>query len=446
MITAVIGRQFLAAYNEKHGLALSVDDYFSEHFVPLFFDHPKYLMDGGNAPLSNPKFKKGTYPDAPDRAVRKERWFKLLAENPGGSSPLGFPTLDPQATTSGQVSTTAGLAVSTEEAMFSWLGGALGIGMQGAVSLLVPVPAVLLAVEEGWHEYRRLLTERPELRPNQINTWNGQWLRHRSKSGGVVEVYDSDTFSVSDGVMSVETTPWLDVLLALARLLPAEARLLTVYAYSLGQMNTTIGFVPVDLSGVRSPILLYKKLFGDEEYARNTAFILSAYGTEFGFRKACAAGAIGTYALLPKGLRGLMPSANGKDKLPSFQKATDQQVVTYHVYITWLLAMLNDDSLWSRAQEAADLLYLHASGGKKIGKSGDTAVKAVLEAASRKQFIAALTVVVAAANAQQLDELRSLAQRVDTMPPDNYGYFLTLVRFCYALAERQPAVQQQLSL
>ena len=62
MITSVIGRQFLAAYNAAHGLNLSVAEYFEERFIPLFFDHPKYIMHGGNSRLSNPPFKKRAVP------------------------------------------------------------------------------------------------------------------------------------------------------------------------------------------------------------------------------------------------------------------------------------------------------------------------------------------------------------------------------------------------
>jgi hypothetical protein len=442
MITSVIGRQFLAAYNAAHGLRLSVAEYFEERFIPLFFDHPKYIMHGANSRLSNPPFKKGQYPDQADRTKRIGELLKFIREDPAGSSPVGFPSTDVLATTSGQVSGAA-MPTTPDEVMLSWVGGALGVGVQGALSLLIPVPAVLLALEKGWHVYRRLLTDRSELRPNQVNTWNGQWLRHYVDAYGLPDKAPlrAEAFSVDKGIMSAETAPWTDVLFALVKLLPPDARTQTVYVYNLGQTNTTVGFVPVDLAGIRKPFDLYRKLFGEGEYTTNRSIIQNLFGSGFGFRKACQAGAIGTYALLPKGLRGLMPATKPgeKSKLPDFSKTDNALTVTYHVYISWLLAMLNDDTLWSRAEEAADLLVLHRGAGKKLSRGNANAVDDVLQAGNRRNFIVALTTVVENAPADTLDQFKGLAQRVDTMPPDNFPYFLTLVRFCYALADRRQA-------
>lgn len=441
MITAVIGRQFLAAYNAAHGLRLSVAEYFEERFIPLFFDHPKYIMHGGNSRLSNPPFKKGQYPDAADRNKRIGELLTFIRADPAGSSPVGFPSTDVLATTSGQVSG-AMMPVSAEEVMLSWIGGALGVGVQGGLSLLIPVAEVLLALEKGWHVYRRHLTERTEQRPNQVNTWNGQWLAHYAPKPGAAEEtpLNASAYATDKGVLSVETAPWTEVLLALMELLPTVARTQTVYVYNLGQTNTTIGFVPVDVAGVGKPFELYQKLFGEGEYVENQAFIRALFGSGFGFRKACQAGAIGTYALLPKGLRGLMPAPRPgeKTKLPDFNKTDKTLLVTYHVYISWLLAMLNDDTLWSRAEEAADLLVLHKSADKKINTSSSNEVAEVLQASNKKALIAALTPIIKKVPLEKADSVKSLAQRIDAMPHENLSYFVTLVRFCYALADRRP--------
>lgn len=454
MITSVIGRQFLAAYNAAHDLHLSVAEYFEERFIPLFFDHPKYLTEGGNSPLGNSlgKLKKvsSDYRMPPnERAERIKALLDKIYKNPAGSSPIGFHTTDPESTTSGQVSSVT-MNPNTEEAMLSWIGAALGIGVKGGLMLLVPVDEILLSVERGWHRYRRLLTERVEMRPNQATTWNGQWVRQFTRNDLTDEPENapflSDVFSVDKGVMSVETIPWTEVLLPLAKLLPNKN--LTVYIYKLGGTgNTTVGFIPVDLSGLNKPISVYQKLFGEEEYSKNQVLIKSVFSTGFALDKICRMGAIGTYALLPKGLRGLMPAAKPgeKTKLPDFSKTDNSLTVTYHVYISWLLAMLNDDTLWSRAEEAADLLVLHRGAGKKLSRGNANAVDEVLQASNRRNFIIALTTVVENAPADTLDQFRGLAQRVDTMPPDNFPYFLTLVRFCYALADRRQAAAPALT-
>jgi hypothetical protein len=61
MIAATIGRTFLKAYNEKNKKELTAKQFFKEEYVKVFFDHPKYMMSGGNSPLENPKisWKKG---------------------------------------------------------------------------------------------------------------------------------------------------------------------------------------------------------------------------------------------------------------------------------------------------------------------------------------------------------------------------------------------------
>jgi len=457
MITTVIGRQFLTAYNAAHGLHLSVADYFEERFIPLFFDHPKYLTEGGNSPLGNSlgKLKKvsSDYRIPPhERVERINSLLSKIYQNPAGSSPIGFHTTDPEATTSGQVSGVT-MNPTTEEAMLSWVGAALGIGVKGGLLFLIPVDEVLLLVERGWHVYRRLLTERAEIRPNQANTWNGQWMRQCSRVDLSGEPEDSpfpsDVFSVDKGIMSVETVPWTEILLPLAKLLPVK--LLTVYIYKLGGTgNTTVGFIPVDLSGLKRPIDVYQKLFGKDEYSRNQVLINNIFSTGFSLDKVCRMGTIGTYALLPKGLRGVMPASKpgGKTKQPDFSKNDNSLTVTYHVYISWLLAMLNDETLWSRAEEAADLLVLHKrSTDKKTSTVPANEVTEVLQANSRKAFIAALIPIAQKAPDDRAAMVRSLAQRVDTMPPDNLPYFVTLMRFCYALAERpKPATQPQTAL
>jgi hypothetical protein len=437
MITAVIGRQFLAAYNAAHGLRLSVTEYFEERFIPLFFDHPKYVMHGGNSRLSNPPFKKGQYPEAPERSRRIGEWLAFMQRDPAGSSPVGFPSTDLLATTSGQVSG-ALMPITSEEAMLSWVGGALGVGVQGALSLLIPVDAVLLAIEAGWHRYRQLLTDQPELRPNQVNTWNGQWLGHYTTALGdpATTVMPTDTFSVDKGIMSVETAPWPAVLLALGKILPADARTLTVYVYNLGQTNTTVGFVPVDLSGIRGLGALYRKLFGESEYNTNRAYIDATLGSGFGFRRACQAGAIGIYALQPKGLRGIMPQAGaGKEnKLPTWKKDDQTLRVQFHIYQTWLLAMLDKPDLWEESEKAARLLLAYESGAGKLKANRSNDVLAVLKAATKHQFLQALEPIIRASESPA--EAVALARSIHYLPEDNIKYYITLIRLRYAELDR----------
>ena len=53
MYATTIGRTFLKAYNCKFKTEYTARSFFEDMFVPLFFDHHKYMMTAGNSPLEN---------------------------------------------------------------------------------------------------------------------------------------------------------------------------------------------------------------------------------------------------------------------------------------------------------------------------------------------------------------------------------------------------------
>lgn len=452
MITSVIGRQFLAAYNAAYGLNLSVAEYFEERFIRLFFDHPKYLMEGGNSKLGNGfgKFKTVTreYLMPPyERQVRIKAFLKMMLDNPAGSSPLGYHTIDFGKISSSQVSNVT-QDPTTEEAMLSWVGGALSIGVEGGLLILIPIAEVLLKIEEGWHTYRNLQTQQQSLRPNQITTWNGQWLNHYSSliEKSASSPLPATAYSVDKGVISVATISWVKVLAALTKLINDSEKPITSYVYKLaGKGNTTVGFVSMDLAGFRKLGIFYRRLFGDSEYASNQQLINEVFGSGFGFERACQSGAIGIYALLPEGLKGIRANHITAKKLPKSNVAEKNNsvfLVSTHTYITWLIAMMKDESLtlWARAQEAGELLVQHQGGGRHINTTNANAVNEVIQASSHRLFIEALRALIKSASTSNLDKLENLAQEVDKMPRDNFPYFHTLIKFCYDLANRRQEI------
>ena len=143
------------------------------------------MMTAGNSPLENPKLSwddmiKGKKPfETPEqRKIRFEKLIKKIEESEADASiARGYASLDVTATTSGQV-TDLKLPNSQEEIYTSWIGDALGIGVQGGFSILFSNKEILLDIFEGWKLYRTSLNETTMLKGNQINTWNGQWLSH----------------------------------------------------------------------------------------------------------------------------------------------------------------------------------------------------------------------------------------------------------------------------
>ena len=435
MITSNIGKIFLDAYNEKYGTSYDARTFFLEQFYPLFFDQNKYMMTAGNSPLENPKLSwddmiKGKKPfETPEqREIRFEKLIKKIEESEADASiARGYASLAVTATTSGQV-TDLKLPNSQEEIYTSWIGDALGIGVQGGFSILFSNKEILLDIFEGWKLYRKCLNETSMLKGNQINTWNGQWLSHYydpREYNADMPLAGYNPFNVNkDGIISIDTQTWTMILIGISKKY-RNAQILG-YIYSIGQTNTTIGFIPFDLTQIRRPIHLYEKIFGMSN-GRNAE---SLWGTAIGFKTACTYGAIGIKAMEPKGLRDYVYSKGDKvPKQPKTPKNEDEQI-NFNVYKIWILAMLNNDELWEKSQELAELLNEASSDkDKSISTKRKNLVETMLNATNKKQFIAAAAEVVSFIG--KIDEFKGIVKEIHGMPTDNVPYFLTLLRFQY---------------
>src|SRR5690606_18765217 len=109
----------------------------------------------------------------------------------------------------------------------------------------------------------------------------------------------------------------------------------------------------------------YSELFGENDFLDSTTKISKMYGTAHSFRSACQKGVIGTSALEPKDLAQYMQTRQGKTKTPDFVKADQEKTISFKVYQTWLLAMLNNKELWDHANDAAQAYLEYVEGSKK---------------------------------------------------------------------------------
>ena len=375
-------------------------------------------MIKGKKPFETPEQRKNRF----------EKLIKKIEESEADASiARGYASLDVTATTSGQV-TDLKLPNSQEEIYTSWIGDALGIGVQGGFSILFSNKEILLDIFEGWKLYRTSLNETTMLKGNQINTWNGQWLSHYYDT----REYDADMplagynpFNVNkDGIISIDTQTWTKILIGISKKY-RNAQILG-YIYSIGQTNTTIGFIPFNLNQIRRPIHLYEKIFGMSN-GRNAE---SLWGTAIGFKTACTYGAIGIKAMEPKGLRDYVCSKGDKvPKQPKTPKNEDEQI-NFNVYKIWILAMLNNDDLWEKSQELAELLNEASyNKDKSISTKPKNLVEAMLNATNKKLFVEAATEVIPFIN--KIDEFKGIVKEIHSMPTDNVPYFLTLLRFQY---------------
>ena len=434
MYASVIGKIFLDEYNRRHGTNFTAKEYFEKEFIPLFFDHPKYLMKAGNAPLDNPKIKKGTFPDEAERADRIRKTIDLIESSPEASSAIGYPSADLTATTSGQVSSLK-LPITPENVYLSWIGGGLGVGVNGGLAFYFQDAQVLMDIFSGWKLYRQWLNETTQLKGNQIETWNGQWLAH---------YYDPDIFDFSSGPSSGEalksdekllkltTQQWVKILLRAAQKYPDTTML--SYVFSLGQTNRTLGFIPVNLPEVNRPINLYKKYFGENQFLKDTKEIENIYANNYGLFKACEMGSIGLKALEPKALRDYMPY--GKNIIPVYSDLEKEQI-TFRTYLVWVCAMLNNEQLIEQAEKAAKIFLSFASDSVRTTTTKTRAVEELLKSTSPRKFIDGLVEIIEKSSFEIGNDLNALVTELNKMPRDNFSYFITLIRFKYAYLNRK---------
>lgn len=271
MYTSTIGKIFLKAYNRKYQKEHTGKSFFIEVFVPLFFDHQKYMMTARNSPLENPKLSwgdmiKGKKPfETPEqRRARIDKMIrKIESEEADASIAVGYGVSDNTAATTGQV-TNINFSDNKENVYLSWIGDGLGIGVSGGLTISFNYEQILLDIFDGWKYYRDYLERYPWMKGNQINTWNAHWIVHRYDD----YLYDVDNPTsgmnpvapVEGEIVNLPTISWVPVVMGIARYFPIDN--LVGYLYSIGKSNTTIGFMPFRLQDIISIEHLYSKMFG----------------------------------------------------------------------------------------------------------------------------------------------------------------------------------------
>lgn len=435
MITSTIGKIFLDAYNKKFGTNYDAKTFFLEVYYPLFFDSNKYLQWVQNSPFVQTKKEQKVETLTSDE--RKEKLDIFLAKvdeckTPDASIAPGFPASEEKefATTSGQV-TNLEFPISQDNIFLSWIGSSLSIGLSGGY-LLVSDEEILLDLFEGWKLYRKVLDETAKLKGNQINAWNGQWISHK---------YDKDYYhdcpmanfnpyeTTKDG-MSVTTISWTKVLIRIAQHFKSKKLLGYFYGFDTKRkLPITFGFIPINLESIKRPIDLYQKLFGMKDNEDDKAETL--WGSEYGLKGSCKLGVIGIKAMQPEGLKQYMIADNNKSvKLPKYKDEDKEQTIKYRTYKIWLLAMLNNEELWTKSQEFAQTLQVYVKKDKKLSTKRGNMVQNILTCTSKKAFLLALSEI--ASDIESFNKIEENAKIIHMMPTDNVPYYLTLIRFHYA--------------
>ncbi|RTQ53397.1 hypothetical protein EJV47_01250 [Hymenobacter gummosus] len=443
MYTSYIGRRFLTLWNERTGHDLSARQFFDEHLHPLFFAHDKYLQWVPNSPFAQKVAQKDLVGGASAAAIQLEKLHRNVQELPPDASfVVGFPAAGTAGTTSGQVSG-VGPVVAADDIYCSWIGGALGIGVSGGLSLLLDEDDVLWTLYEGWPHYRAYLSQRPGLKGNQIDTWNGRWLTHAfdeyfDPSEPTAHFHFDAALVTKDGSSSITTQRWIDVLFALTQ---RYQRRLTAYVYSLAQTNRTIGFVPLELQQIDDLHQLAQRLFQLSPAVRDWQQLRKLYETHYSFARACEQGSIGLAAIEPAKLQEYMP---GKDRKISPKTEADR--IQLDIYQLWIIAMLNNQELYGVADRLADALlqFAHRDDGRNAGRAKTNANQQVEQVfvKHRPAFIEKLTDLLSTVKSEEpyCSVFDEVVRHIMGMPVDNFPLFIILTRFRYVARQGATAL------
>ncbi|MFN3380600.1 MAG: hypothetical protein ACK41O_14180, partial [Runella zeae] len=201
------------------------------------------------------------------------------------------------------------------------------------------------------------------------------------------------------------------------------------------QMNTTIGFISVELPAVRFLNDLYQQISRESSVIKNTDSLETLYDTALGFQKACELGKIGIPALEPSHLREYMPSNRGEGKpFKAPKDDNDPIIITYNLYQTWIIAMLNNQQLIELTKKIASVLKDFANQGDRSKTTKSRSVDELLKAQNRKQFIEQLAKMLEE-NKENADQFDQLTDTVVLMPTTDFPLFIALLKLKYAVAQ-----------
>lgn len=463
MFTITVGNTFLKEYNRRNRTQYSPKEFYEEVFFEIFFNHPKYLWWVQNSPYVQGISKKKPFFEANERAEKLEQvQEKIESGERDASFVIGYSASEVKsfATTSGLV-TDLEIKISDDDVYLSWIGGALILGLEGGVGVLFDDPEICYETFEGWKVYRKYLNDPvlDRLRPNQIHTWNGQWLTYKLgrefrpdfnfdtlKSEGV--------FKVDTDKIEVETIPWTRMFFSLSNRFPNEEKLGNIF--SLGQTNKTFGFYPFYFKSARKLVEIYQKLFSEESYAMNKHEFESLFGKHI--KRSCELGAIGLQALEPKNLSKYFgKDSNLKLREPNYSRKKSESdedyrerqqklkekdnlnLITFQTYKTWLIAMItkNKEELLDYTSDIAKALVKYREGARGTERK-NLLEKKLFATTKKRDFLKALNDIVTDSSVEKdiIEQMKELRDRVFLMNDEDFSYLALLLKFDYAYQER----------
>jgi len=465
MYTTTVGKTFLAEYNRRNNKNYTAQLFFKEVLHPLFFGHPKYMFWPQNSPFV--QMKGGQKIHILSDEERQEKLLKLEEKIVNGdrdaSIAITYPASEAKefATTSGAI-TDMDTIIEEEDVYFSWIGGCLSLGVAGGYAILFNDADITYATFEGWSVYRRYLNDpaTATLPPNKIVTWNGQWITFRlgkkyASDFDFIALKKQGFFDVKENEIITNTVAWSKLFFSLSHQYPNAVRI--AYVFALGQTNKTIGFIPFQLQKGRRLHEIYQKLFGKEDFQANTQDFEGLFGKHI--KRACELGNIGLQALEPKDLAKYFKDTsknlnlkktkvalkkgestedfeNRKQKASSKEK---QNLTTFQTYKTWLTAMIskNKQEVSDYTRDIANALVTYRGNARRTDRK-NLIEKELFATKNKGKFIEALTNIVKddSVKMEIIEKMNELRNYIHFLNNDEFSYFILLLKFDYAFAER----------
>lgn len=441
MYFAHVGRQFLTHYNTRFRASerpLGPREFVDEVLAPTLFGPGGNLLHVSNSPFDQ-AYKQHSlwlktcsreeplgreYTDVRRAEVLNEFHAKVeelaVLGEPHMHLYMGGVARELAATTSGQVSETP-VPVSADAIYCSWIGYALPAGVAGGATILFTNPDLLALIFEGWDQYRRYREETPNLKPHQLHTWNALWLAHRlSRRYDPSNPLRGIDTRLNEDEDSLGTLLWTRLVFALRRA-PSVTRE-TIYVSQGGQMNTTIGFIPLRVAEIGSLFDLYATLFEIPEGFDGLGAIEEIYDPSLSFQMACRTGSIGIAQMKTADARRLLD-----EQKPPRRPKDPASLAKQQLTLTWIVAMLNDSELYALAESFAKSLVGYEAGASRGKTTRGRAVDTLLNSQGKTQFTTNLEPLFAE-DAAVRGSASPIVPRVLSMPADQLRLFLSLVR------------------
>jgi hypothetical protein len=444
MYTSYIGKKFLKLYNEKYNKDYSAEEFFNTVIFPLFFNDDRHFFNVANSSFFQKVSQKLNDGKSSIHEIKLKRFHKNVKEDGASlTTMVGYAAQDIMAGTSGQLSS-ANWNISNDEMYSSWIGAGLSVGMGGGFSILFDNDYILKLLFIGWEFYRKVLSQTPNLKGNQIDTWNAHWLCH-----ALSNKYDKNNpfnnFLLPNlkpciegklkkkGYVEFEGNKWANTIFAISKKNPDQ--IMTVNSYKFGKMNTTLGFINLFLPNVRKFYEFRDKLFINEDDTILSDIEIDNLSTFYSFSEACKIGSIGLSSLEPAKLRQYMPKgsvkyAQGKD----FKFNNEESYKQYQLFKIWIIAMINKEQLLNAAENIAGILVDTEKKQEQAESRGKTkasqASKEFLEIKHLKGFVEGLALLLE--KSENKEKLKECLNEVIKMPSDSFPLFMALIKFEYS--------------